>query len=78
MKSIKFNNVYIDNYFTLLTSIEKNPVIKSEVDLLLKNDYFVNKKTTEEGECEYQRIALNGLIEKSKIKEENIDVCIRL
>ena len=46
MKSIKFNNVYIDNYFTLLTSIEKNPVIKSEVDLLLKNDYFVNKKTT--------------------------------
>lgn len=76
MKSIKFNNVYIDNYFTLLTSIEKNPVIKSEVDLLLKNDYFVNKKTTEEGECEYQRIALNGLIEKSKIKEENIDALI--
>ncbi len=76
MKNIKFNNVYIDNYFTLLTSIEKNPVIKSEVDLLLKNDYFVNKKTTEEGECEYQRIALNGLIEKSKIKEENIDALI--
>ena len=72
--NIKFNNVYINNYFTLLTSTINNPVIDSKVDLLLKNDYFVNKKTTEEGECEYQRIALNGLLEKSKVK--NIDVLI--
>ena len=66
MKLIKFNNVYINNYFTLLTSIINNPVIDSKVDLLIKNDYFINKKTTEEGECEYQRIALDGLFEKSK------------
>lgn len=76
MKYIKFNNVYINNYFTLLTSTINKPIIDSKVDLLLKNDYFVNKKSTEEGECEYQRIALNGLLEKSKIKEKDIDLLI--
>ena len=76
MNLIKFNNVYIDNYFTLLSSIQNNPVIDTKVDLCLKNDYFVNKKTFEEGECEYQRIALEGLIEKSKIKKEKIDLLI--
>ena len=74
--NIKFNNVSINNYFTLLTSTINKPIIDSKVDLLLKNDYFVNKKTTEEGECEYQRIALNGLLEKSKIKEKDIDLLI--
>ena len=76
MNLIKFNNVYINNHFTLLSSLENNPTIKSKVDLYLNNDYFVNKKTFEEGECEYQRIALNGLIDKSKIKKENIDLLV--
>ena len=76
MRHIKFTNVYINNYFTLLSSLENNPTITSKVDLSLKNDYFVNKSTFEEGECEYQKYALNGLLEKSKIKEENIDVLI--
>ena len=74
MKNIKFNNVYINNYFTLLSSIEKEPTIVSKVDLLLKNDYFVNKKTFEEGEVEYQTIAVNGLLEKSKLKINDIDL----
>ena len=76
MRTIKFNNVYIDNYFTLLSSDENNPTIKSKVDLSLNNDYFVNKNTFEEGECEYQKIALDGLLEKSKIKLKDVDVLI--
>ena len=67
MRTIKFNNVYIDNYFTMISSKENNPIISSKVDLLLNNDYFVNKNTFEEGECEYQKIALDNNIDNPNL-----------
>ncbi len=75
MKNIKFNNVYINNYFTLVSSKANNPTILNDVDLSIE-DYFLNKKTFEEGEVEYQTLVTRGLLDKEHKKLEDIDLMI--
>ena len=75
MKNIKFNNVYINNSFTLLSSKANNPSIIDDVDLVIE-DYFLNKKTFEEGEVEYQTIVTDKLLEKENKKIDDIDLLI--
>lgn len=75
MKNIKFNNVYINNYFTLISSKANNPTIINDVDLLIE-DYFLNKKTFEEGESEYQSLVTRGLLDKENKKPNDIDLLI--
>ena len=75
MKNIKFNNVYINNYFTLISSKANNPTIINEVDLSIE-DYYLNKKTFEEGEAEYQTLVTRGLLDKEGKKPNDIDLMI--
>ena len=75
MKNIKFNNVYINNHFTLLSSKANNPSILNDVDMSIE-DYFLNKKTFEEGEVEYQTLVTRGLLDKENKKPEDIDLLI--
>lgn len=75
MKNIKFNNVYINNSFTLISSKANNPSILNDVDLSIE-DYFLNKKTFEEGEVEYQTLVTRGLLDKIHKKPEDIDLMI--
>ncbi len=75
MKNIKFNNVYINNYFTLLSSKANNPTIINDVDMLI-DDYFLNKKTFEEGEVEYQKVVTSKLLEKANKKGSDIDLMV--
>lgn len=75
MKTIKFDNVYIKNSYTLLGRNEYNPVIKNEVDKLIE-DYYMGEKCVELAECDYQIECLKGLIKKSKIAKKDIDLVI--
>ena len=75
MKNIKFNNVYINNTFTLISSKTNNPAIINDVDIAIE-DYFLNKKTFEEGEVEYQNIFTRGILDKTHKKMNDIDLII--
>lgn len=71
----KFNNIYIENFYTLLGKNEYNPVISSKCDSNY-NSYLVNKKTFEETESDYQVMAINGLLKKNNNTIKNIDLLI--
>ena len=71
----KFNNVFINDKFTLLASKLNNPTVKNDVDKFM-NDYFLEKKTTEEAEGKYQDITINGLMNKKKLLESEVSLLI--
>ena len=75
MKTIKFNDVYINEAYTLLGRNEYEPIIKNEVDKYI-NDYYLNNKCVELAECDYQIECVKGLLKKSKINLKNIDLIV--
>ena len=70
-----FNNVYINNKYSVLGSTKYSPIVRNNVDKCL-NDYYLKKKTIELAESEYQNIAIEGLLNKEKLSNENIDILI--
>lgn len=75
MKNIKFTNVYINDYFTLISSLEHNPTISKKVDKVM-DDYYLDKNVPEEAEAEYQNIVVKNLLEKNKLKDTDIDLMV--
>lgn len=71
--TIKFNNTYIKNYYTLLGRNEYNVKIKVDEKI---NDYYNSEKSFEMGEVSYQIKSTKGLLRKEKINEKNIDLII--
>ena len=70
-----FNNVFINNKYSLLASTKYNPIVKDNVDYL-KDDYYLNMKTIELAESKYQELTIEGLLNKEKIKNDDIDLLI--
>ena len=70
-----FSNVFINNKYSLLASTKYNPIVKDNVDYL-KDDYYLNMKTIELAESKYQKLTIEGLLNKENIKNENIDLLI--
>ena len=68
-------NVYINNKYSLIGSTKYNPIVKENVDECF-DDYYLNEKTIELAESKYQEIGINGILTKSKLKEEDIDLLI--
>lgn len=71
----KFNNVFINDKYTLLASKLYNPLVKDNVDKFI-DDYYLGEKTIEEAESKYQDITLKGLINKTKLIEDDISLLI--
>ncbi len=71
----KFDNVFINEKYTLLASSLNNPLVKNNVDKFV-DDYFLNKKTTEEAESMYQGITIKGVMNKEKLLESDINLLI--
>ena len=67
-----YNNVYINDKYSLLASTKYNPIIKNNVNKVI-DDYYMNEKTIELCESKYQETTIKNLIKKSKT---NIDVLI--
>lgn len=71
----KYKNVFINNYYSLLTSKKHDPIILNKVDNFV-DDYYLGEKTIELAEAKYQTLSINGLLNKSKMIQNNIDLLI--
>ena len=70
-----FNKVYINEKYSLLGSGKYEPIVKGNTDEFIE-DYYLNQRTIELCEAEYQRIVIDKLIEKSNISKNNVDLII--
>lgn len=60
-----FNNVYINNKYSLLASTKYKPIVISNTDKVV-DDYYFNEKSIELAESKYQETTIKGLILKEK------------
>lgn len=70
-----FDKVYINDKYSFLASDKYSPIIIDNVDEF-ENDYYLKKKTIELAEIEFQRKVINGLLEKTKLSKNDIDLII--
>ena len=71
--TIKFNSSYIKDYYSLLGKNEHGITVKGD---LLIDDYYDEKRSVEEAESEYVKKCVQGLLNKSKLKEKDINLFI--
>ena len=71
----KLNNIYIENYYTLLGKNEFNPIICNKCDCNY-DSYIINNKSFEETESSYQVMAINGLLKKNNMIIKDINLLI--
>lgn len=69
--TIKFSNVYLGDAYTFIGKNEHKLTITGDESV---NDYYMGKKSFEEGEVEYQKRSISGLIKKEK--DKRIDLLI--
>lgn len=69
--TIKFSNVYLGDAYTFIGKNEHKLTITGDESI---NDYYMGKKSFEEGEVEYQKRSISGLIKKEK--DKRIDLLI--
>lgn len=74
MDSIKFNNVYIKDYFTVAGPLEKEGKIKHYN--LTMDDYYYNEPTFEQAEIKMQRVVIDNLLLRNKMLESDISYLI--
>lgn len=74
MASLRFNNAYIKDYFTLVGPKEKESKINN-YDLAI-DDYYYKTKTFEMAEIKMQRVVVENLINKNNLCDRNIDFMI--
>ena len=65
MASMKFNKVYIDDYYTISSRLEQKGNLK-KIDYVI-NDYYFGLKTFEGAEIKMQRVVVDYLLTKRKI-----------
>ena len=75
MNTFKYENVYIENTYSLLGRNEHKPDILSKVDKVI-NSYYNNEKTVELAEISFQQETIEGLLKKVKISSDKVDLAI--
>ena len=73
MKTITFNQVYLNDYY-LISGKEEQKHLK-KVNRVI-NDYYFGEKSFEKTEIKMQRLAIQNLINNNKLSDRNIDVLI--
>lgn len=71
--TIKFNNVYINDFYSVLGRNEHNITINADE---VTDDYYNKEKSIELGESALQINSIKGVLRKSKSKEKDIDLLI--
>ena len=74
MASLKFNNIYLNDWFTLTGPMESNSRLK-KLDLTME-DYYYGEKTFEKAEAKMQSVVMQRLLERNKLKYENVDIIV--
>ena len=71
--TIRFDDTYIENYYSLIGRNEHNITIKADEMI---NSYYTDKRSVEQTESNFQVRTIKGLLKKSKLKEENVDLVV--
>ncbi len=74
MASIKYNNIYLNDWLTVSGPLESNSKLK-KIDLQM-DDYYYGEKTFEKAEAKMQRVVMQKILEKNKLKATDIDLLI--
>lgn len=74
MASLKFNNVYLKDYFTVSGPLESDSRLK-KVELRM-DDYYFGEKTFEQAEAKMQRVVIDGILQKNGLKYDDINILI--
>ena len=74
MASLKFNNIYIKDWKTIVGPLECDSKLK-KIDLKM-NDYYFGEKTFEQAEVKMQRLVINNILNNNNFKREDIDIII--
>ncbi len=74
MASIKFKNVYIKDYYSIVGPIEKESQIKN-YDLAM-DDYYFKEKTFELAEIKMQQTVIDNLLARHKMQISDFDILI--
>lgn len=72
----KFNNVYIDNSYTIAGIYEKDGLISNYFDYIYDKDLYYNCNTFEKAESKMLSDSIYNLLDKVKLKKNNIDYII--
>ncbi len=74
MASLKFNNVYIKDYFSVAGPMEKNGQIR-KFDMVFE-DYYFGESTFEKAEVKMQRVVIDNILYRNRIGTNDIDCII--
>ena len=70
-----YKNVYINDKYSLLASNEKEPIVKDYTDKFV-DSYYLEEKSVEIAEGEYQKITISGIMAKNKFTQSNVSLLI--
>ena len=73
MKTILFNNLYLNDYYLLISKDEKKHIKKYHEII---NDYYFGEKTFEQSEIKMQINTIQKLINKNNLSDRDIDLLI--
>ena len=74
MASLKFNNIYLNDYLTVSGPLESNSKLK-KIEFKM-NDYYYGEKTFEQAEAKMQRVVIDEILSKNGLEYSNIDILI--
>ena len=71
---MKFKNVYLNDYYTIVGPLEKNSHLK-RLDMVM-DDYYIGEKTFEQAEVKMQQIVIDNIIGKNNLNISGIDLLV--
>lgn len=74
MLSLKFDNIYINDYKTITSSNEKNGNLK-KIDGVIDN-YYYGEKTFEQAQIKMQREVINKILSNNNLIDQDIDAVV--
>ena len=74
MASLKFNNIYLNDYLTISGPLESDSKLK-KVEIKM-DDYYFGEKTFEKAEAKMQRVVIENLLKKNGLKYEDINLLV--
>ena len=74
MASIKFSDTYIKDWTTIVGPLESDSRLK--INDLKMDDYYFGEKTFEKAEAKMQRVVINELLDRNKLKTQDVDFIV--
>lgn len=74
MVSIRFKNIYLNDYFTVVGPLEKESHLRN-FDIAM-DDYYLRESSFEKAEIRMQQLAISGILKKNSLNTMDIDLLV--